>query len=60
MLFTTIHPELVEKVISLDSLRMPFPIKNYVPILSLRANDTKADKGVIPESGAIIIELKNA
>lgn len=60
MLFTTIHPELVEKVISLDSLRMPFPIKNHVPILSLRANDTKADKGVIPESGAMIIELKNA
>ena len=60
MLFTSIHPELVEKVISLDSLRMPFPTKDHVPILSLRANDTKADKGVIPEGGAIIIELKNA
>jgi len=59
MLFTSLHPELVEKVISLDSLRMPFPIKDHIPILSLRAIDTKADKDVIPEIGAIIIELKN-
>lgn len=60
MLFTSIHPELVEKVISLDSLRMPFPTKDHIPILSLRANDTNADAGVIPESGAIIIKLENA
>ncbi len=60
MLFTSIHPELVEKVISLDSLRMPFPTKDCISILSLRANDTNADAGVIPESGAIIIKLINA
>lgn len=60
MLFTSIHPELVEKVISLDSLRMPFPTKDHIPILSLRANDTKADRDVIPENGATILELKNA
>lgn len=60
MLFTSIHPGLVEKVISLDSLRMPFPTKEHVPILSLRACDTKADQDVIPKDGAIIIELENA
>jgi len=60
MLFVSTHPELVEKAISLDSLRMPFPIKDHIPILSLRATDTKADTGVIPEFGASIIELKNA
>ena len=60
MLFTSIHPEMVEKVISLDSLRMPFPIKDRIPLLTLRANDTKADEGVLPQSGAIIVELENA
>ncbi len=60
MLFTTEHPELVEKVISLDSLRMPFPTKNNTPILSIRAGDTKADEGVLPKSGATIITLKDA
>lgn len=60
MLFTTLHPEIVVKVISLDSLRMPFPTKDQIPILSLRAHDTMADAGVIPESGALIINLENA
>ena len=48
MLFVTTYPELVTKAVSLDSLRMPFPRKGQVPILSLRANDTVADKGVLP------------
>lgn len=60
MLFGSIYPLLVEKIISLDSLRMPFPTKDHIPILSLRANDTKADNDVIPESGALIVELNNA
>jgi predicted esterase len=60
MLFATEHPELVAKVISLDSLRMPFPTKNNTPILSIRAGDTKADEGVLPKSGATIITLKDA
>jgi pimeloyl-ACP methyl ester carboxylesterase len=60
MLFTSIHPELVEKAVSLDSLRMPFPNENSIPILSLRANDTEADAGVIPESGAVIVKLDHA
>lgn len=60
MMFTEKYPELVEKVVSLDSLRYPFPIKNHIPILSLRANDTQADDGVLPKTGATIILLKNA
>lgn len=59
MLFASIHPKKVDKVISLDSLRMPFPVKDHIPMLTLRANDTKADEGVLPESGAIIIKLEN-
>ena len=39
---------------------MPFPTKDKVDILSLRANDTKADDGVLPESGVSIIEFKDA
>jgi predicted dienelactone hydrolase len=60
MLFATTHPKLVAKVVSLDSLRVPFPTKNHIPLLSLRANDKKADEGVLPKSGANIIKLKNA
>jgi hypothetical protein len=60
MMFTKAHPELVEKVISLDSLRYPFPIRTHTPILSLRANDTQADDGVLPKSGATIIPLEAA
>ena len=48
MQFASNHPQLVEKIVSLDSLRMPFPRTGKIPILSLRGNDTKADKGVLP------------
>ena len=98
MLFTSLHPELVSRVISLDSLRFPFSInmqvepinkidsngnvvdelgakpneagelqkkilkahRDKVHILTLRATDTEADEGVLPESGAAIITIKNA
>jgi hypothetical protein len=60
LMFATVHPELVEKIISLDSLRYPFPTKNHIPILSIRGNDTKADPGVLPKSGALLISLSNA
>jgi hypothetical protein len=60
MMFADTHPELTLKVISLDSLRYPFPIKDSISILSLRANDTKADEGVLPKTGAMIISLKDA
>lgn len=60
MMFAQTHPELVAKVISLDSLRNPFPTQNSIPILSLRANDTQAGEGVLPKIGAEIITLNNA
>lgn len=60
MLFASQHPDLVAKVISLDSLRYPFPTTNHMPILSIRGNDRKADEGVLPESGTSIITLKSA
>ena len=60
MMFTELHPELVAKVISLDSLRYPFSMKNNIPTLSLRANDTKADDGVLPKSGATIVHIEDA
>ncbi|HUX79734.1 MAG TPA: alpha/beta fold hydrolase [Alphaproteobacteria bacterium] len=60
MLFASHHPDLVAKVISLDSLSYPFPTANRMPILFLRGNDRKADEGVLPESGATIITLKSA
>jgi peptidoglycan/xylan/chitin deacetylase (PgdA/CDA1 family)/dienelactone hydrolase len=59
ILFASMYPELLSKVVSLDSLRMPFPTDSSVPILSLRANDTEADKGVLPKSGAKIVVLKD-
>lgn len=66
MLFATHYPNLVSKVISLDSLRMPFPRDNHFKILSLRAIDTKADDGVLPTLNEQktfdiqLIKLKNA
>jgi len=60
MLFAEKHPEMVYKVISLDSLRYPFPVNKNVAILSIRANDTKADPGVLPKSGANIVDLPEA
>ncbi|ASQ45906.1 Alpha/beta hydrolase family protein [Legionella clemsonensis] len=49
MLFAKQYPHLVQSVISLDSLRMPFPRDSKFPILSIRANDTNADPGVLPD-----------
>ena len=66
MLFAREHPQLVKKLISLDSLRMPFPRNGISPILSLRANDTQADAGVLPNDkeakhlGITIIKLENS
>lgn len=60
MMFTDKYPENVDRVISLDSLRYPFPHKKHIPMLSLRANDTKADRGVIPDSGVTIINMPYA
>lgn len=65
MLLATEHPELVDKVISLDNRRMPFPRVKSPQIMSLRSSDQPADEGVLPnmeeqqKSGIKIIHLKN-
>lgn len=66
MLFATQHPEQVLKIVSLDSLRMPFPKNKHFKILTIRANDTKADDSVLPDQenqrkfSIKVISLKNA
>jgi pimeloyl-ACP methyl ester carboxylesterase len=65
MLFASEYPQLVSQVISLDSLRMPFPKNKNIKILTLRAIDTEADYGVLPDKieqekfGVQVIMLKN-
>jgi len=59
MMFATQYPQRVAHVISLDSLRYPFPTKDKIQILTLRAHDTQADAGVLPKSGVTIIHMKN-
>jgi beta-lactamase class D/predicted esterase len=59
MMFADKYPNKVKKVISLDSLRYPFPTGSN--ILSLRAKDTSADIGVLTKNtNAEIIQMNNA
>jgi len=66
MLYCTKYKANVSKVISLDHLRMPIPHLSHPKILSIRANDTQADNGVIPcsdkqkELGIKLVYLKNS
>lgn len=48
LLSAQLHPESVNKVITLDHRRMPIPLSAAVPVLSLRAGDFEADPGVLP------------
>ena len=48
MLFAQQHPDLVQKVISLDNRRMPLPRSKEVQVLTLRSSDQVADDGVLP------------
>jgi predicted dienelactone hydrolase len=48
MLFAHTYPEKVDKVISLDNRRMPFPRVQQPQIFSLRSSDQVADEGVLP------------
>lgn len=50
-LFTTKHPELVDKVITMDNRRMPLPRTRHPKIYTLRSNDYPADEGVLPTEG---------
>jgi beta-lactamase class D len=58
MMFADKYPNKVKKVISLDSLRYPFPAG--ANILSLRANDTTADDGVLTKNtNAKLIQMSD-
>lgn len=46
MFFSEEYPDLVEKIISFDSLRYPY--SKTIPILHFSATDTKPDFGVVP------------
>jgi hypothetical protein len=50
MYYAQQHPDQVAKVITLDNLRVPFPVSNKVKILSFRSHDPnfKTDPGVLP------------
>lgn len=48
MLFAHKYPELIDKIISLDNRRMPFPRTAKPKIYSLRSSDQPADEGVVP------------
>lgn len=50
MLFAHKYPDKVDKVISLDNRRMPFPRVEQPKIFSLRSSDQVADEGVLPTS----------
>jgi peptidoglycan-N-acetylglucosamine deacetylase len=60
MMFVDLYPQKTAKVISIDSLLYPFPVKHSLPILTLCATDTKADENVLPLKGAKIVTIKNA
>lgn len=48
VLFAHLHPELVNKVISLDNRRMSLPRTSKPRIYTLRSNDYPADENVLP------------
>ena len=58
------YTQSVAALIDLDSLRIPFPKNGLVPILTIRANDTKADKNVLPlqnhQKNITIVQMKRA
>lgn len=60
MMFATLHPEIVSKIISLDSRRYPFPRNPKLEILRFGASDDEPDKGVVPESSVQVIYVKGA
>jgi predicted esterase len=60
MMFATVHPEIVSKVISLDSRRYPFPRNNGLDILRFGAIDDEPDEGVVPNTGIQEIYVKGA
>lgn len=60
MMFAQEHPERVSYIISLDSLRHPFPVNKGIPILRFGAIDTTPDQGVVPSNGVEVVNIKGA
>lgn len=60
MMFATLHPEIVSKIISLDSRRYPFPRNPKLEILRFVASDDEPDEEVVPESGVQVVYVKGA
>jgi len=60
MMLAQTHPEMVSKIISLDSRRYPFPRNSKLEILRSGAIDDKPDEGVVPESSVQVIYVKGA
>jgi len=64
-LFPQKHPDIVDKIITLDNRRMAFPITADPRVYSLRSSDQPADEGVLPTEeeqkkyGMTIIKLSN-
>jgi predicted esterase len=46
--YVMVHPDSVKNLITLDNLRMSLPKFGSVSVMSLRASDTEADPGVLP------------
>ncbi len=59
MMFADFYPEMVSKIISLDSLRYPFPTGREIPILRLGATDTHPDDGVVPGQNVEVILVED-
>lgn len=65
VLFAHQYPKLINKVISLDNRRMPFPRTRNPKIYTLRSSDQPADEGVLPtpaeqkKYGITVVQLPN-
>lgn len=59
LMFAALFPYQVKQLVSLDSLRYPFPKQVKFPILWLRSYDRTPDSIVYPKRGVKTINLKN-
>ncbi|ETZ04930.1 alpha/beta fold hydrolase [Holospora undulata] len=60
MMFATLYPDRLSKIISLDSRRYPFPRNPKLEILRFGASDDEPNEGGVPESGVQVIYVKGA
>ena len=51
VLYAHQHPEMINKLISMDNRRMDLPRTSKPKIYTLRSNDYPADEGVLPKDG---------